>query len=297
MKKPSTFQIWALQVRAPFLILAVVLVLLGAAAAYSDGFFHWGHFVALLIGVVLTHASVNLFNELSDYHTKIDENTQRTPFSGGSGMMQAGFTSPKQVRIVAYATLIIPFLIGLYFCFISGWTLMIFMLIGGIAIRFYTTHLAKILLGELFAGLALGTFVVLGVYYALTGTLTQTVVLISIPPGILTALLLFLNEFPDLEADKIGGRHHLIIHFGRKKSAYIYFVSLVVAYAIIILAPFVSTAPYTVWLGLLTLPLAIKASTIAFKHHEEMPKFVPALGMNVGVVLLTDLLLAVAYFI
>lgn len=297
MPTTNNLKIWAQQLRAPFLILAVVLVLIGTGAAYSDGYSHWGHFVLLMIGVILAHASVNLFNELSDYHTRIDENTTKTPFSGGSGMMQAGLTTPTTVRLAAYGTLALTGLIGIYFCLVVSWNLLVFMVLGGMAIRFYTTHLAKLLLGELFSGLTLGTFVVLGVYYVLTGHLTSTIILISIPPGILTSLLLFLNEFPDAEADKQGGRNHLIIHFGKRKCTRIYIISLAVVYTIILLAPFLTKAPLSVLLGLLTLPLAVKASMITLKHHDNLPKLVPALGMNVGVVILTDLLLAVGYFI
>ena len=74
------------------------------------------------------------------------------------------------------------------------------------AIVFYTDYLAKWLLGEVLAGLTLGSFVVIGSYVAMTGNwqmslnevLPLEVVLISLPPGILTSLLLLLNEFPEL---------------------------------------------------------------------------------------------------
>ena len=74
-------------------------------------------------------------------------------------------------------------------------------------------------LGELFAGLSLGTLVVLGTYISMTASpgtplkqlLPAEVIWISIPPGILTSLLLLINQFPDVEADKKGGRKHLVI--------------------------------------------------------------------------------------
>ena len=84
------------------------------------------------------------------------------------------------------------------------------MISGGLAIRFYTPFFAKWLVGELISGLCLGTFVVMGTYMALTGQLNIPTIIISIPPGILTTLLLLLNEFPDADADKMGGRYHLI---------------------------------------------------------------------------------------
>jgi 1,4-dihydroxy-2-naphthoate octaprenyltransferase len=177
--------------------------------------------------VVLTHISVNLFNELSDYRTGIDRHTFRTPFSGGSGMMQAGKTSPGAVAFAAYSSMAVSAAIGLYFFALRGWLILVFMIFGAVAIRFYTPVLARWLLGELFSGLTLGSFVVMGTYYALSGRLGIDIILLSIPPGILTSMLLFLNEFPDAEADRKGGRYHLVIHLGKKKSSTLYAVSMV----------------------------------------------------------------------
>lgn len=295
-QKPGA--IWAQQIRAPFLILSIVLVLIAIGAVFHHtGHFYLLHSLLLTIGVILAHISVNLFNELSDFQTKIDQHTVRTPFSGGSGMMQAKKTSPEKVKLMAYIVMLISAAIGIYFCFVSGWEIAIFMVIGAVAILFYTSRLAKWLLGELFSGMTLGSLVVLGAYYALTSNITLEIILISIPPGILTSLLLFLNEFPDVEADKTGGRHHLVIHFGRKTSAKIYVFFLGLVYVSIFIIPFISNTPKTVLLGLVTIPIAIKASVTTLQHSEDIPRLIPAMGTNVMVVIVTDLLLAIALFI
>jgi len=290
-------KVWLFQIRAPFLVLAVVLVLIGIAAADFKGQFEWIHAALIMSGVVLAHMSVNLFNELSDYQTGIDQNTVQTPFSGGSGMMQSGKTSPKAVRIVAYSTLLVSALIGVYFCLVSGWLILVFMISGGIAIRFYTSFFSKWLIGEIISGLVLGSFVVMGTYYALTASLGFDIVLLSIPPGILTTLLLFLNEFPDLEADKKGGRHHLVIHFGRKKSSFIYVLGLIVVYVTVLGISFLKTIPDTILIALITAPMAFKSSITVLKNHNDIPKLIPALAMNVGIVIVTDLFMAIGLFI
>jgi len=298
MSKGNPATVWAQQIRAPFLILSVVLVLIPTAVAcHLDAVLHIPQILLLAAGVILTHTAVNLFNELSDYQTGIDSHTTRTPFSGGSGMMQGNRTTPGQVKTVAYSTLMAGGAVGLYFCWVSGWPVLIFMAIGAAAIRFYTSHLARWLMGEIVAGLALGSLVVLGGYYALTSSLNLQIVLVSIPPGLLTFQLLFLNEFPDLEADREGKRHHLLIHFGRRICARIYALVMAFTYLAILLIPLLTPAPPSVLLGLLTLPVALKASIIAIKHHDDLPRLVPAMGMNVVVVLLTDALLALGYFI
>lgn len=297
MRTSQMIKTWANQIRLPFLLLSVVLVLIGGAVALDDGVFRGFHFALAMLGVALAHVAVNLFNELSDNRTGIDQRTRRTPFSGGSGTLQSGGLSPRTVLHVTLVILMTAFAIGVYLTVVSGWQLMIFILAGGIATVFYTSHLARWLVGELAAGACLGTFVVLGTYYAQAGTLTAPVVWLSIPPGILTALLLLLNEFPDVEADRSGGRRHLVIILGRRKAAVVYTVALAIAYLILIVGVIAAWFPATVLLALATLPLAMKASVTALRHGEVFEKMVPALGANVGVVLGTDLLIAVAYFI
>ena len=116
---------------------------------------------------------------------------------------------------------------------------------------------------------------------------------LSIPPGILTALLLLLNEFPDAEADRQGGRRHLVIVLGWQRAAVVYVTALAASYLILVLGVVLGRLPATVLLALLTLPLALKASLGALRHGANLERLVPALGANVGVVLGTDLLIAV----
>jgi 1,4-dihydroxy-2-naphthoate octaprenyltransferase len=200
------------------------------------------------------------------------------------------------VKTAAYGTLLAAAAIGCYFCLVTGWFIFALMVTGAVVIRFYTSHLSKWLIGELASGLTLGTFVVWGVHFSLTASLPADIMFISIPPGLLTALLLLLNEFPDVEADRKGGRNHLLTRFGKKKGALIYTSGLAVVYGMILAAPFLFNVPYTILISLLTIPLAVSAARIALKYPEDHAKMVSALGMNVGVVILGDLLLASGYF-
>ncbi|MEI6614676.1 MAG: prenyltransferase [Chrysiogenales bacterium] len=297
MAKKYLFGVWFRQIRGPFLLLSVALTLIGIATAHWHGFDHIWHSLLLMVGVVLAHVSVNLFNEISDYKSKIDENTARTPFSGGSGMLQAGRTTIGRVTVVAYLVLLAAGTSGLYFYLVSGWPILFFMACGALAVRFYTSHLAKWLIGELISGLTLGSFVVIGSHYALTGFMTPDIIYIALVPGLLTALLLFLNEFPDAEADHKGGRRHLVIFFGKKKSAVIYAFAVLLLFVLIAAGPFVLNIPYTVLIALATLPLGIAAVFLTLKYHDDATRLVPVQGLNVALVIMTDLLLAVAYFL
>lgn len=309
-KKLSSFASWMAQIRANFLVLAVFLVGIGLAITWNhmpsvSGNFSYIHAALIMAGVILAHISVNLFNEYSDYKTGIDFNTIRSPFSGGSGMIVTGNTRPRSVLITAISTLAVAFGIGLYFAVIAHWSILVIAVFGGLTIVLYTPLLARLMLGEFFSGLTLGTFVVIGTYIAMTATpgmslseiLTSELILISIPPGILTALLLLINEFPDVEADRQGGRKHLVIRFGKKNAAYIYAFGVFMTFGIIIALPFLGMASQWIYLALIPLPLALNASFIAIRHGDDSKKIVTAMGNNVMTVLGTDLLLAIAILI
>lgn len=297
MRAMAKIGAWLQQVRVPFLLLAVALSLLGVATARWHGSVHAGQALLLGLGVVLAHASVNLFNELSDHRTGIDRHTRRTPFSGGSGMLQTKRTTPRQVAAAAYGTLLAAGAIGVYFFLASGWPILAFMACGALAIRFYTSHLARWGIGELASGLTLGSLVVIGCHYALTSFMTLDILYVSIPPGILTALLLFLNEFPDAEADRRGGRRHLVILLGTKRSAVLYAAAVLLVFALIALGPFVLNIPWATLIALVAAPLGAAAAVLAHRHHGDPPRLVQAQGLNVALVIATDLLLALGYLI
>lgn len=290
--RPPLAAIWAQQTRAPFLLLSVLLVAIGGAAASRVGPVDWLRLAACALGVVLAHAAVNLFNEHSDHRTGIDARTRRTPFSGGSGMLQAGLTSPAAVRVAAWSTLLAAGALGLWLSLPVGWPLWLIMAIGGLSAIFYTSHLARWMLGELAAGLSLGSLVVIGSYWVLAGPPDAAVLWVSLPPGILTALLLYLNEFPDAEADRAGGRRHLVIVLGPRGAAYLYTAALATSYLITITAVALAVLPGWVLLSLLTLPLAVRAATGALRDHAAPERLVGAQAANVMTVLGTDLLLA-----
>jgi 1,4-dihydroxy-2-naphthoate polyprenyltransferase len=290
-------QIWLRETRANFLILSVLLTAVGGAAGWHDGSFSMGLFLLTVIGVVAAHTSVNLFNEYSDWRTGIDEHTIKTPFSGGSGILQEGLLKPRQTLIAAWGSLLFAFSIGLGLAWNSGWMILVFMAAGGLTSIFYSDYLARWTLGEVASGITLGSMVVAGAYYVQTGTITHSVIWASIPPGILTALLLYLNEFPDTDADRAGGRKHLVIVLGKPKAAILYALTLLSMYIILIAGVLAGKNPIGVLLGLLTFPIALWTIYLTLRYHSDTPRLIPAQGLNVIIVLVTDLLMTLGFII
>jgi len=283
-------------IRAPFLPLSVVLAFLGTCIAWYDGAFHLGYALLAFFGLLLAHISVDVLNEYFDYKSGIDLETNRTPFSGGSGALPAGLISPRQALWLGVGTFVAIIPIGIYFTITRGWLLLPLLVVAAICIIIYTPILLKMGWPEWAPGLGMGALPVLGAYFVQTTAYTLPAVFACVPSGILVHNLLLLNEFPDTEADRKGGRRTLPIAAGKGKASIVYSVLTVIVYLWIVGGVVTGQMPVFTLLALLTLPFAVRAIRGALKH-EEMSRLVPAMANNVLVVLLTQLLLGIGYIL
>jgi 1,4-dihydroxy-2-naphthoate octaprenyltransferase len=246
-----------------------------------------------LIGAICVHGAVNSLNEYSDFHTGIDVHTQRTPFSGGSGTLQKHPEMSAYVLGLGLLCAAVTAAIGLYFIWIRGWGIAP-LGVAGLAIAvFYTPWLTRTSLPCLVApGLGFGTCMVMGTDFVLGGGYSLAGFAASMTPFFLVSNLLLLNQFPDLEADRAGGRGHFITAHGIHAGAVVYALFSAGAYLSVVIAVAAHILPPLSLLALLTAPLAVRASMVALRHGTDQAKLAPALGMNVIVNIVTPLLLA-----
>jgi 1,4-dihydroxy-2-naphthoate octaprenyltransferase len=108
--------------------------------------------------------------------------------------------------------------------------------------------------------------------------------------------LLFLNEFPDVEADKTVKRKTLPITMGKNRASIVYTAVTILLYLWIIGWVVAGTLPVFALIALLTFPFALKAIRGA-RNSDDPASLMPALGSNVLVVLLTQLLLGIGYIL
>lgn len=285
--------------RPPFLVLTPACVLLGLGTAIWSGEpVNFWHFVIVLTGALAAHISVNAFNEYFDFKSGLDARTQRTPFSGGSGTLPANPQAARPALLTAIITLAIVALVGIYFLFVRGIGLLLLGLVGMVVIVIYTNIILRSpILSLISPGLGFGILMVMGTHFALTGAYTWTAFVASLVPFFLVSNLLFLNQFPDKEADQSIGRKHYVITLGRRKAAYIYSAFLALAYLSIIIGVILGLLPPLALLGLLTVFLAVPAARSAFVYSDDIPKLVPAMGMNVLINILTPVLTAIGLFL
>lgn len=287
---------WFLEVRPQFLLLSVVLAFLGTCIAWHDGAFHLGYAVLACVGLVLTHISVNTLNDYFDYKSGVDLAVRRTPFSGGSGILPSGSLSPRQVLWLGIVSLLLAVPIGIFFVLKSGWPLIPLLVVAALCVVLYTPVILKTSWPEWSPGLGLGMLPVMGAYFVQTGKYNWPLVIASVPSFILVHNLLFLNEFPDVEADRKAGRRTTPIVIGQPKASLFYSGMTLLVYLWIIGAVAARVMPVYCLFALLTLPLALKAIQ-GSRQYQDMNKLVPALASNVMVVLLTQLFLGIGYIL
>jgi 1,4-dihydroxy-2-naphthoate octaprenyltransferase len=284
---------WLGVAKARFLSLPIPLVAVGAAAAAWQGAFDWRALLLAVVGLVLVHAAVNAFNEASDMVSGIDLATSPTPFSGGSGTLPKGLLSVRATYVFAVACTAAGATIGLYYALRLGPGFLALVVVGGLAVVFYTDVFARSWLGELFAGLGLGTLPIWGAAWMHGQPPGPSVLWAGVPGFFMTFNLLLLNEFPDEQADRGGGRRNLVLLLGRKGAALVYVAAALAAPLAIVVAVLLGALPPLALAALLPSLMLVKPFAWAFGDTRQ-PVPWPALGANAQWNLATNTVLALA---
>ena len=288
-------------IRVPFLILALILGILGTSVAWYESrlfssVFHPGYAILAIVGLLIAHAAVNIFNDYFDAKSGLDYKTSRTPFSGGSGATPDGLMTISQDLWLGIICFILLIPIGAFFVWEKGLMLLPLLLAAALLIILYTPVILKMGYPEWSPGLGLGILPVMGAYYVHTGAYTCSAFIASVPSYLLVHNLLLLNEFPDVEADKTVNRRTLPIVIGKKKAAYVFSVFVVLVYVWIVWGVLSRNMPVFTLLTLLTLPIAISVIRGAFRY-DDMEQFLPVMSKNVQLILSVQALIAVGYIL
>lgn len=286
-------------VRPNFMVLTPICVLLGVAVAVHEaGRIDVADALVALLGAALAHAAVNLLNEYDDFRSGLDAITVRTPFSGGSGTLPAHPEAASATLAAGVVSVAGTVLVGFYFAWSRGLAIVPLGLLGLVIVVAYTPWITRHPLICLLApGLGFGPLMVMGTAFVLTGQYTPAAAWASLAPLFLVSELLLVNQFPDVEADRQIGRHHLPILLGRRASARIYAAFLLAAFAAIALGAAAGLLPGWSLLGLLPLPAALYLARGVMQRAEDQPRLIPLLGLNVATILGTLALYAAGILI
>ena len=307
----SKLKYWIRMSRAPFLTAIIGSVLIGASFAYwQTGQLNALYLVLALITAILLQVSGNILNDAFDRSTD-DINELTTPFNGGSRMNQQLVATPTTTLFSGIMALLIGTYIGLYIDYrVSGslfstpfidHTLLILGIIGVLLLVFYTAppiRLSYRSMGDLIIVITFGIIPVIGIYFAITGELNFQVFLVSVIAGLYVELILWINSFPDMEADKLGGKNTLIVKLGIEKAINGYHILLISAIILQLIAIVVGILPWLSIISFLSLMLYMKIRPIVNNCREDnLHELIPALAMTVGMHVIFALLFTSSLFI
>ncbi len=298
VNRPPKVKIWLLQARAPFVTASIVPVLVGTSAGFAaTGSFNALLFALALAAMICLHIGANLANEYFDHLSGNDRlNKNRNPFSGGSGLMLQGLTSPRAVLIAAWLAFALATTIGIIMLLITKSLFILALgLVGIFGGYFYTANPFRLGYrgaGEIIIAFLFGFLPVHGACFLQTGTID----LVPLAPAAIVSLLIFLiiliNEFPDLEADAAVNKRTFVVLCGPGPAAQVYRMALILSYVVAVLAAIVQ--PHMRLAGLLyllTIPFAIailkflKTDTLAGPDRYRANKFTVLLHATGGLLL------------
>ncbi|GBC72886.1 1,4-dihydroxy-2-naphthoate octaprenyltransferase [archaeon HR04] len=272
---------WLRAIRVRFLLASIISVSIGLAIAlWKYDALDPLHALLTYIGVLSLHASVDLLNDYWDYRSGIDKVTRRTPFSGGTGVLPENMLLPSSVYRAGIAFLIIGAVIGLYFVAVRGIAIAIILAFAVAAVYLYSTSIVRIGLGEFFVALK-GTMIVVGTYYVQVGALSIEPVYAGIISGMLSSSVLFINSFPDYEADRRGGRRTLVILLGPARASRLFIAFPSAVYIMIIAGVVLQILPLYTLATLLALPLALRAYRILKARYDDAEGLIPCMSSTV----------------
>ncbi len=306
--KPPFLVLWLKTMRVPFLQASLVPVVLGGVLAYQIGHvFNWSTFLLTLLGASLIHIATNMFNDYFDFKSGNDLQVKhQNPFAGGGRILTVGLVKPSTHLLVSTVCLILGGLIGLFLVIADSLPyLLILGLIGVISSYFYVGppfRFAYRGIGEFIVGLNFGPIMTLGAYYVQTGAIAWEPLFLSIPVGLLVAAILWINEFPDMEADNAVGKKTLVLRLGYSRSIGVYIgmvvasYLLLIAYAIFATVSLVPIASVVSLIALLSLPFALKAVRVLRANYRDPHAIIPA-NANTIILHLTFGTLAILGFV
>ncbi len=286
----SGISLWLKAMRIPFLQATIIPVVLGGVVAWQlTGVFHWDLFLLTLLGASLIHIATNMLNDYFDYKSGNDLMVKhQNPFAGGGRILTTGLISPSRHLTVSLSCLVLGCLTGVYLILANGLTMLFWLgLVGVVSSYFYVGPPLKLAyrgIGEIIVGFNFGPIMTLGSYYVQTGSWTRLTepLLASLPIGLLIAAVLWINEFPDMDADRAVGKKTLVIRLGHLRSIGMYITLLAGSYLLVILYSFLrifesfQITSYATLITLLSLPLSIKAVKVLRSSYQDPHAIIPA---------------------
>ncbi len=221
----SKLKIWLSAFRLRTLFLALSSVILGSGLAFHTGYFSYSTFILATLLATSIQILSNLSNDLGDYLKGTDITGNR---EGPKRSVQSGSIKPYQMKIAIIVNIFIVVITGLALIYtsIKDFNSSFYILVGIglisiLAAIFYTLGryaYGYVGWGDFFAFLFFGPIAVLGTFFLHTNTLTIQPLAPAIGLGIISTMILNINNMRDIENDIVSGKITVASKMGLKRA-------------------------------------------------------------------------------
>ncbi|HVN97875.1 MAG TPA: 1,4-dihydroxy-2-naphthoate octaprenyltransferase [Syntrophorhabdaceae bacterium] len=260
---------WLQASRLPFYVATFIPLFIGWALAIKyHGMVRPWRFLLVFLGSLMVHLLTNLANDYFDHLVGTDSGEA----IGGSRVIQQGKITPGTMLRVIIILYILAFAIAFFIVFsFKLYLLAVPILFAAASSYFYTAPPVRYGysgLGELFVAINMGPIMVVGTYWVITGGPDVIPLCVSIPVGLMVALILYYQSLPDMKTDQAAGKRTLAVRLGKRgafKGLVLFFVLIYLS--IVMLMVFGLLSWYSLAFSL-SVPLAVKLIGIAHKTDE-----------------------------
>ncbi len=282
---------WTKEFRLIFLLFGVVPVIIGSLVAYDyyPEQFSWTYFILSLVAIVLLHAGTIAFNDYFDFRSGADViNKERTPFTGGTGLLVDGILKPSHVLAAGSICFALCIAIGMFIVFTRSPAVFLFGVVGVGLGALYTApplRLAYRLLGEItwflsFPLTALGALVTQAPPYSINDTMAMqpalaAAVFVAMPVAFLATAGFVVLEFPDYNADRASGKVGAAVLLGKRTTIGLFAACCALSFVCLVVAVALGYIPSAALVTLVLIPAMVWVGLGLVKFREHPAGLVP----------------------
>lgn len=256
-------------------ITSVASMSVGASLAATHPNFSWAWLIMLGAAMFCMEVAKNAWGDIYDYDSGTDlavKPEDRTDFSGGKRVLVDEILTRRQTWAIALLFGALGLALGAAIVFLrepSVFWLGTLGLVLGWSYHGPPLQLAYRGLGELDVVLCYGPIIALSTYLIQTGHYAAEPVWLSLPLGILIAAFLWVNEFPDYEADLGAGKNNLVARLGKRTAARMLPLIYCAAFLLLAVLPGLTGMPAAIALGFIA---AVPAAAVTYWTLQD-PEF------------------------
>lgn len=212
---------WLISTRAAVLVMTFISAALAGLFAWRDNSFSFLPWIALTLGLILAHASNNIFNDYTDFVRGVDkDNYYRNIY--GAQPIASGLMTKRQHLTYFAVTALIALALGVYLISYTGFdaTSWVLLGLGAFFLLFYTWPLKGLALGEIAVLIVWGPLMIGGGYFVLAQQWNWNVVIASLPYVLGVTTVIFGKHIDKLDMDEKKGIHTLPVVIGEKASRF-----------------------------------------------------------------------------